>query len=76
MKYNNSKKHTKKWIVKFVSFAILNKKLIIFTTNTENANHAILDEARNVILRIQISYQIKGKFIMKKIEIYYLQSLK
>ena len=35
---------TNKWIVKFVLIAVLKKVMIIFTTNIEKANCAILKE--------------------------------
>ena len=52
------------------------KVLIIFTTNIENVNRVILKEAQEGILKIKIKYQININYIMKKIEISYLQGLK
>ena len=64
-----------KWMIKFVLFAKLKKVLIIFTSNKENVISVILKEVRDVIMKTKIKYQINIKYIMKKIEMYYLQSL-
>ena len=55
-------------------FAILKKVMITFTANIENENNVIYDEVRNVTMRIKINYQISENYIMKKIEMFYLQS--
>ena len=50
--------------------------MIISTINTENVNSVILKEVRDVTMKTKIKCQIIIKYIMKKIEMYYLQSLK
>ena len=65
-----------KWRVKFVLFAILKSLLIIFKKNIENVNSVILKEVKNVTLKTKINYQMKQKYIMKEIEMCYLQNLK
>ena len=57
-------------------FAILKKVLISFTTSTENVNSVILKEVRDVTIKTKKKYEINIKYIMKKIEMFYLQSLK
>ena len=57
-------------------FAILKKVLIIFTTNIENVNHVKLKEVQNVNMKTKIKYQININYIMRKIEMTYLQDLK
>ena len=52
------------------------KVLMIFTINTENVNHVILKEVQDGILKTRIKYQINTNYIMKKIEMCYLQGLK
>ena len=47
---------------------MLKKVLIVFTTNIENANVVISKEVENVTLKTKIKYQIRKKYIMKKIE--------
>ena len=77
IKNNNSiKTKINKWVVKFVLFVILKKVLIIFTTNLENVNSVILNEVQDDILKTKKEYQININYIMKKIEISYLQGLK
>ena len=63
-------------VVKFVLFAKLKKVLIIFTTNIENVNSVIIKEVQDVTMKTKINYQINENYIMKKVEISYLQSLK
>ena len=54
----------------------IEKSLIIFTTNIENVNSVILKEVQDVTMKTKIKYQCNKKYIMKKIETPYLQSLK
>ena len=56
--------------------AIRKKVLMIFTTNIENVNLVLLKEVQNVSLKTKIKNQIKKNYIMKKIKVCYLQSLK
>ena len=65
-----------KWIEKFVLFVILKKVLIIVTTKIENVNHVILKEVQDGSLKTKIKYQINISYIMRKIEMSYLQGLK
>ena len=43
--------------------------------NKYNVNSVILKEVQNVTMKTKKKYQINIKYIMKKIEMYYLQSL-
>ena len=54
----------------------IEKSLIIFTTNIENVSSVILKEVQDVTMKTKIKYQCNKKYIMKKIETPYLQSLK
>ena len=56
-------------------FAILEKVLIVFITNIVNVNSVILKEVQDVNMKTKINYQINENYIMKKIEMCYLQSL-
>ena len=57
-------------------FAILKKVLINFTTNIENVNHVIIKEVQNDKIKTKKKYQINKNYNMKKLEMFYLQSLK
>ena len=57
-------------------FAKLKKVLIIFTTNIENENSVILKEVQDVTMKTKIIYQINENYVVKKIEMSHLQSLK
>ena len=54
----------------------IEKVLIFLTTNIENVNSVILKEVQDVTIKTKINYQINENYIMKKIEMSYLQSLK
>ena len=54
----------------------MKKILIIFTKNIENVNRVILKEVQDDILKTKKKYQINIKYIMRKIDISYLQGLK
>ena len=57
-------------------FAKLKKVLIIFTKNIQNVNSVIIKEVQDVTMKTKINYQMNENYIMKKIEMSYLQSLK